>query len=112
MGNREAIQPRKIYRMEADVILYTAGRKNQPIARGWGDSVGVNRAWRVYKVILAYLGGLSISTETVATLQDFGNQGCGEGLTEVGLLHSSREIGESRWSEGSSKSAISKEKHE
>ena len=61
MGNCEAIQPRKIYRTEAEVILYTAGRKNQPKARGWGESVGVNRAWRAHKVILAYLGGLPIS---------------------------------------------------
>ena len=62
------------------------------------------------KVIFAYLGGLLIS-EKVVSLQDFVNQGCGEGLAEVGLLHSSDEVGKSRWSEGSSKSAISKAKH-
>lgn len=49
MGNREAIKPRKLYRTEADVFFLTAGRKNQPIMRGWGDSVGVDRAWRVHK---------------------------------------------------------------
>lgn len=75
MGNREAIQPRNIYRTEAEVILDTAGSKNQPIKRGWGDSVGVNRAWRAYKVILAYLGGLLFSEKTVVVLQDFVNQG-------------------------------------
>ena len=48
-GNHEAIQPRKKYRTEAEVISYTAGRKNQPKTRGWGDSVGVNRAWRAHK---------------------------------------------------------------
>lgn len=49
MGNREAIQPRKTYRTKAEVILYTAGSKSQPLARGWGDFVGVNRAWRAHK---------------------------------------------------------------
>ena len=49
MGNREAIQPRKIYRMEAEVILHTAGRNNRPIKRGREESVGVNRAWRAHK---------------------------------------------------------------
>lgn len=112
MGNREAIQPRNIYRTEAEVILDTAGSKNQPIKRGWGDSVGVNRAWRAYKVILAYLGGLLFSEKTVVVLQDFVNQGYGEGTAEVGLPHSSEEVGESRWSEEGSKSAISKVKHE
>ena len=49
MGNREAMQPRKLYRAEADTVLLVAGSKNQPQARGWGDSVGVNRAWRAYE---------------------------------------------------------------
>jgi len=61
MRKREAIQPRKLYRAEADVFLFTAGRKNQPQTRGWGDSVGVNRAWRAYKVVHVYLGGLTDS---------------------------------------------------
>lgn len=111
MGNREAIQPRKIYRAEAEVVLNTAGSKNRPQAQGWGDSVGVNRAWRAHKGIPAYPGGLPISVETVVASQDFANQGRGDESAEVGLLHSSDEIGESRRSEGSSKSAISKAKH-
>ena len=111
MGNREAIQPRKTYRAEADVILNTAGSKSRPKARGRGDSVGVNRAWRAHKGILAYPGGLPISERTVAASQDFVNQGRGDESAEVGLLHSSEEIGESRRSEGGSKSAISKGKH-
>ena len=103
MGNREAIQPRKIYRTEAEVILLTAGRKNQPITRGWGESVGVNRAWRAHKGNTCIPGRSASLRETVVASQDFGNQGCGEGLAEVGLLHSSKEVGESRWSEGSGK---------
>ena len=111
MGNCEAIQPRKVYRAEADVVLNTAGSKNRPKARGRGDSVGVNRAWRAHKGILAYPGGLPISEETVAASQDFANQGRDDESAEVGLLHSSDEIGESRRSEVGSKSAISKGKH-
>lgn len=49
MGNREAMQPRKKDRAEADTALEVAGSKNQPQTRGWGDSVGVNRAWRAHK---------------------------------------------------------------
>ncbi|MCL2215926.1 MAG: hypothetical protein FWB91_02775 [Defluviitaleaceae bacterium] len=63
MRKREAIQPRKYKKAEADVFLFTVGSKNQPIKRGWGDSVGVNRAWRAYKVIYVYLGGLAVSAK-------------------------------------------------
>ena len=49
MGNREAMQSRKKDRAEADTALEVAGSKNQPQTRGWGDSVGVNRAWRAHK---------------------------------------------------------------
>ena len=96
MGNREAIQPRKIYRTEAEVILYTAGSKNQPIKRGWGESVGVNRAWRAHKGNTCIPGrSANLRKKTVVTSQDFVNQGCGEGLAEVGPFHSSDEVGES-----------------
>ena len=111
MGNREAIQPRKKYRAEAEVISYTAGRKNQPIARGWRDSVGVHRAWRAHKGNTCIPGRSANLRRSVVASQDFVNQGCDDGLAEVGLPHSSDEVGESRWSEGGSKSAISKAKH-
>lgn len=61
MRKREAIQPRKLESADADAFLFVAGSKSQPLLQGWGKSVGVNRAWRAYKVMHAYLGGLTSS---------------------------------------------------
>lgn len=69
MGNREAMQPRKVYRAEADTVLKVAGSKNQPQARGWGDSVGVIERGECTKVVPAYLGGLAGSTKVVRGIE-------------------------------------------
>ena len=59
MRKREAIQPRKIGKVEADVFLYTAGRNGHSRARECVGSTGVNRAWRAYEVMRAYPGDLA-----------------------------------------------------
>jgi len=41
MRKREAIQPRKLYSVDADAFPFAAGSKNQPKLRGWGESAGV-----------------------------------------------------------------------
>jgi hypothetical protein len=57
--------------------------------------------WEVWQIPLGAVGGS----------QGFVNQGPTEGLSEVGLPHSSDEGGESRWGEGGSKSAFPEVKH-
>ena len=59
MRKREAMEPRKVERAEADVLATTAGSKNQPQARGWGDSVGVRERGEHTAVGHAYPGGLA-----------------------------------------------------
>lgn len=63
MRKREAIQPRKLDGVEADAFLIAAGSKNQPQARGWGDSTRVRERSEHTKVIHAYLGGLPDSVK-------------------------------------------------
>ena len=59
MRKREAIQPRKLNKVEADVFLKTAGRNALTDTRGRGRFHRGQRAWRVRKVKQAYLGGLT-----------------------------------------------------
>ena len=49
MRKREAIQPRKLYRMEADVFLVTAGGNELVDKLGQGRFHRGHRAWRVRK---------------------------------------------------------------
>ena len=41
MRKREAIQPRKLYRAEVDVFLFTADSNAYPLTRGCAGSAGV-----------------------------------------------------------------------
>ena len=83
----------------------TVGSKSQPKARGRGESAGVQERGERTKVICAYLGGLSGSAQKGGRIKrGVENQARDEGMTEVGLPHSSDEIGESRGSEGGNKS--------
>ena len=59
MRKREAIQPRKLYRAEADVFLVTAGSNAYSIARECVGSAGVRERGEHTKVVHAYLGGLA-----------------------------------------------------
>lgn len=59
MRKREAVEPRKLYRVEADVVAPTAGSNVQPIAQEWTGSIGVRGRGEYTKVIHAYLGGLT-----------------------------------------------------
>ena len=68
------------------------------------------RAWRACKVSLAYLGDLTGSGQRGRSRQDVENQACSDGLSEVGLSHSSDEAEETQWSEGDNKSAFAQGK--
>ena len=59
MRKREAIQPRKLYRAEADTILQVAGSNTAVDMRECRRFRRGPRAWRVYKVMFAYPGGLA-----------------------------------------------------
>ena len=61
MRKREAIQPRKLYRAEADTILQVAGSNTAVDMRECRRFHRGPRAWRVYKVVFAYPGGLASS---------------------------------------------------
>lgn len=63
MRKREAIQPRKLERVEADAILYAAGRNVYSLAREYTGSTGVTERGEHAKVIHAYLGGLPDSAK-------------------------------------------------
>jgi len=59
MGNREAIQPRKSYRAEADTFFLVAGSKNWTISESKEIPPGSIERGERAKVIPAYLGGLT-----------------------------------------------------
>ena len=59
MGNREAIQPRKSYRAEADTFFLVAGSKNWTISESKEIPPGSIERGEHATVILVYLGGLT-----------------------------------------------------
>ena len=61
MRKREAIQPRKLYKAEADTVPLVAGSNMAVDMRECRRFRRGPRAWRAYKVISAYLGGLTSS---------------------------------------------------
>ena len=61
MRKREAIQPRKIDRAEADAVLNAAGSNAPSIARERAGSAGVKERGEHTKVDHAYLGDLTSS---------------------------------------------------
>ena len=61
MRKREAIQPRKLEKVEADVFISTAGSNAYSIARECVGSAGVRERGERTKVVRAYLGGLTVS---------------------------------------------------
>ena len=69
MRKREAIQPRKLYRVEADTISWVAGSNVQSL----GETVqvppgSIERGERA-KVVSAYLGGLAGSVKFYFTVR-------------------------------------------
>ena len=59
MGNREAIQPRKSYRAEADTFFLVAGSKNWTISESKEIPPGSIERGERAKGVSAYLGGLT-----------------------------------------------------
>jgi len=66
MRKREAIQPRKCYRVEADVFPWTAGSNVRTITQVLTGSTGVQERGENAKVSHIYLGGLTDSVSLAA----------------------------------------------
>jgi len=66
MRKREAIQPRQLYRVEADVFPWTAGSNVKAIVRVLIGSTGVQERGENAKVSHIYLGGLTDSVSLMA----------------------------------------------
>ena len=66
MRKREAIQPRKLYRVEADTFPLVAGINGKAIMRALTGSTGVRERGENAKVKHTYLGGLTESASLMA----------------------------------------------
>lgn len=64
MRKREAIQPRKLYRVEADAVLNAAGSNGHSICENTQVPPGSIERGEHVMVVHAYLGGLSDSVKT------------------------------------------------
>lgn len=63
MRKREAIQPRKLYRAEADAVLYAAGSNVYSISKNTQVPPGSIERGERAKVVRVYLGGLTDSAK-------------------------------------------------
>lgn len=66
MRKREAIQPRKLDRVEADIFPLIAGNNVKAITRALTGSTGVQERGENAKVNHIYLGGLTDSVSLTA----------------------------------------------
>jgi len=66
MRKREAIQPRKFDRVEADIFSLVAGINGKAIMRALTGSIGVRERGENAKVKHTYLGGLTGSVSRKA----------------------------------------------
>ena len=104
MGNREVIEPRNYIEWKPILFIRSQAVMCSYKARLHRFHRGL-RAWRVHKGLFAYLGGLagSAKKKAVRAIEVVMKWREPDGLSEVGLPHSSDETCESRWSEGGSK---------
>lgn len=69
MRKREAIQPRKSYRVEADTVLWVAGSNVQLLSETAQVPPGSIARGERAKVVPAYLGGLAGSVKVFSTVR-------------------------------------------
>jgi hypothetical protein len=104
---------RAIIEVEADALVFAAGRNTHSLSARMSSFHRGLRAWRAYNSA-AYIPGRSDILRHVKVSgrsnQRLSNGVRFKGISEVGLSHSSVEAYESTWSEGDNKSAKSQSK--
>lgn len=88
--------------MEVDTLKLVVDSIAKDVMRDFCKFHRGLRARRFHEVLLMYLGGLRRS-ELVKAIESLNGARKQYAVSEVGLLHSSDEVYESRWSEGNSK---------